>query len=301
MIVSSNGESSRSRLGRRRFFALGASAAASAAVFLGGAGIVLGGTTRPGSEFAGQPLVEPPVRSSRSGLLQTALEARTVNHQIAGRTALSNVYEGMFPGPTVQIHSGDTLKIHLSNQLDAITNLHVHGLHVSPSGNSDNVLLHIHPGETFDYQYDVPADHPAGLFWYHPHFHTLTTPQVFGGMAGAIVIEGDLDRIPGIAGVRERLLLLHAIQLTNDNSLTAFFDRNQINFLRTVNGQINPTFTIQPGETQRLRIGNVSDSTWFRLKLEGHQLHQIAKDGNTYNRLVSRDEILLAPASGRKC
>src|SRR6202043_2646712 len=64
----------------------------------------------------------------------------------------------------------------------------------------------------------------------------------------------------------------------------------------TVNGQINPSFSIRPGETQRLRIGNISDSTWFRLVLDGHQLHQIAKDGNTFAKPWTRDEILIGPA-----
>ena len=39
------------------------------------------------------------------------------------------------------------------------------------------------------------------------------TNQVFGGMAGSIIIEGDIDALPGIAGVPERLLVLQATQL----------------------------------------------------------------------------------------
>lgn len=241
-------------------------------------------------------LIEPPVRASSSGFLQTSLEAKVVPHTFAGMTAVTAVYESQFPGPTLRVKPGDQIKIHLNNQLDQITNLHLHGFHVSPSGNSDNIFIHIQPGEGFDYAYELPNDHPSGLYWYHPHFHTLTTPQVSAGMAGAIIVEGELDQIPGIAGARERLLLLHATELDPNGQLTTFFNRNQVHYLRTVNGQINPTFTIQPGETQRLRIGNISDSTWFRLKLDGHQLHQIAKDGNTFNRLWTRDEILIGPA-----
>jgi FtsP/CotA-like multicopper oxidase with cupredoxin domain len=284
-----------SQVTRRRFLVAGVSAAISGIALAKGSAVVRAGSGRPGTDLAGEPLMEPPIRSSSGGLLQTSLEARTVSHQVGGRNVLSNVYERMFPAPTLHVRPGDTVKLHLSNQLEDITNLHLHGFHVSPSGNSDNVLLHIHPGESFDYEYHIPADHPAGLYWYHPHFHGLTTPQVFGGMAGAIIVEGDIDQIPGIEGARERLLLLHAIQLKGDSPI-AFFDRNQVNFLRTVNGQLNPTFTIQPGETQRLRIANVSDSTWFWLKLDGHRMHQIAKDGNTYKRLVPRDDILIAPA-----
>jgi FtsP/CotA-like multicopper oxidase with cupredoxin domain len=61
----------------------------------------------------------------------------------------------------------------LLTQLDDGTNLHTHGLHVSPAGNSDNVLLDILPGETFDYEFAIPRDGTSGLYipgfyWYHP-------------------------------------------------------------------------------------------------------------------------------------
>ena len=66
-------------------------------------------------------------------------------------------------------------------------------------------------------------------------------------------------------------------------------------YLRMVNGQLNPTMTIRPGETQRWRLMNLTASTTFRLRLDGHQLHQIAKDGNTLNETWTRDEIVLFP------
>ena len=76
-------------------------------------------------------------------------------------------YDGLLPGPTLRLRPGDRLKIKLANNLGgAMTNLHMHGMHVSPRGNSDNVFLHIENGQTFDYEYDLPANHPAGLLWY---------------------------------------------------------------------------------------------------------------------------------------
>jgi FtsP/CotA-like multicopper oxidase with cupredoxin domain len=104
---------------------------------------------------------------------------------------------------------GQTVRITLSNQLPAenckqtdpnqpecfnTTNLHSHGLWVSPAGNSDNVLLNIKPGVDFQYEYNVPEDHPAGTYWYHPHVHGSTAVQVASGMAGALIIKG--DRVP---------------------------------------------------------------------------------------------------------
>ena len=149
---------------------------------------------------------------------------------VAGQTAIMNVYEGSAPGPTLRVRPGDRLRVNLVNLLDDVppglpstspflcspvsfhgatgdhgttcdTNLHVHGLHVSPD-NSDNVFLTVKAGESFQYEYQIPSDHPAGLNWYHPHLHGRATNQVFGGMAGAIVVEGDIDALPGIADSR---------------------------------------------------------------------------------------------------
>ena len=47
-----------------------------------------------------------------------------------------------------------------------------------------------------DYRIDIPANHPSGLFWFHPHVHGITLNQVSGGLAGIISIgqAGDYAR-----------------------------------------------------------------------------------------------------------
>ncbi|WP_373413914.1 multicopper oxidase family protein [Ensifer aridi] len=120
-----------------------------------------------------------------------------------------------FVAPTISLFPGETFRITLDNRLSAddsscgeghnksnephcfnSTNLHAHGLWVSPSGNSDNVLLRINPGVKFQYEYNIPADHPAGTYWYHPHLHGSTALQVSSGMAGALIIRG--TRLPSV-------------------------------------------------------------------------------------------------------
>ena len=118
-----------------------------------------------------------------------------------------------FVAPLIEVQPGETVRIKLNNQLEAqpdcgkvaedniniphcfnSTNLHSHGLWVSPSGNSDNVLITVRPGVSFEYEYNIPADHPAGTFWYHPHLHGSTALQVSSGMAGSLIIHG--NRLP---------------------------------------------------------------------------------------------------------
>ncbi|KLI63040.1 hypothetical protein AAV99_12780 [Aurantiacibacter marinus] len=112
-----------------------------------------------------------------------------------------------FIAPEMRVSPGEVLRLGVQNNLppcepDEIqrhecfnsTNIHTHGLWVSPGGNSDNVMVSINPGQRFDYEFAIPEDHPAGTFWYHPHMHGATSAQLGSGMAGALIIEG--DRIP---------------------------------------------------------------------------------------------------------
>jgi FtsP/CotA-like multicopper oxidase with cupredoxin domain len=127
------------------------------------------------------------VRASQNGLLETRFQALPDLSEGLGKMS----YEGSIPGPTLRVRPRDRLKIQFVNNLGGRdTNLHVHGLHVSPSGNSDNVFIHVEDGDTFAYEYQIPSDHPAGIYWYHPHVHGLSREQVDGGLAGAIIIEG---------------------------------------------------------------------------------------------------------------
>ncbi len=117
-------------------------------------------------------------------------------------------YGGCLTGPLIELKPGNTLRVYLNNELDNppptappcpdggpscfnTINLHFHGLHVSPAGNSDNVLLNIAPKTKFQYEVNIPEDHPAGTFWYHAHRHGSTSLQVASGASGVLIIRGD--------------------------------------------------------------------------------------------------------------
>lgn len=138
-----------------------------------------------------------------------------------------------FVAPTIRTRPGETVRVGLNNELAVqpnckspdintphcfnSTNLHSHGLWVSPSGNSDNVLITIRPKVSFEYEYNIPATHPAGTFWYHPHLHGSTALQVSSGMAGALIIHGDRAPTPVSNGDIDTLL--------RDETGTAFKER----------------------------------------------------------------------------
>jgi FtsP/CotA-like multicopper oxidase with cupredoxin domain len=138
-----------------------------------------------------------------------------------GQTISMTLHNKLPADPTCTAHGGNVNKPHCFNG----TNLHSHGLWVSPSGNSDNVLLSINPGVDFEYVYNLPPDHPAGTFWYHSHRHGSTALQVSSGMAGALIVRG--DRLPtptttgdidvilknaDLTGMEDRTLVLQQIQ-----------------------------------------------------------------------------------------
>src|SRR5262249_5841897 len=91
-----------------------------------------------------------------------------------------------------------------SMTLDA-TNLHFHGLNIPPVCHQDDVInTLIQPTDPpFQYQIQVPANEPPGLYWYHPHPHGFTTVQVNGGASGAIVAGGIESVKPQVAGLTE--------------------------------------------------------------------------------------------------
>ncbi len=281
-----------------------------------------GGTvTSPSLTAPGSVRTTALVRSE-NGVLTTTLTPRPAVVDIGAEKSITTwAYDGLLPGPTWEINPGDVLRVELVNDLPAgtpagasaapadhsghdmssdpmpmdrphewtTTNLHYHGMHVSPEGNGDDVFLTVEPGQRYQYEIEVPKDHPGGLFWYHPHRHGGVTQQIRGGMAGAIVIRGSIDEVPEVAAAAEQLMVIQAIEVDQNfavpapipdpTSSEAFFPRNQI--LYPINGGLNPTLTMRPGEVVRWRILNAAEGKFINLVADGLELHVIAWDGLT--------------------
>ncbi|MFM8536123.1 MAG: hypothetical protein ACKOEC_21515, partial [Acidimicrobiia bacterium] len=110
------------------------------------------------------------------------------------------------PGDTVNLNFTNNLNYSAADDGDGmmsdfiphgfdVMNIHYHGMHVTPKSPGDNVLLNVFPANTpeqgmeacshevskdvahnhvcikgsYPYSFKVPANHPAGSFWYHPH------------------------------------------------------------------------------------------------------------------------------------
>jgi FtsP/CotA-like multicopper oxidase with cupredoxin domain len=263
------------------------------ATIIGGAGLAWEATSRF-DPVAGATLTEPTVLRSAGGALDVRLVAAQGRVRLAGREATMLGYNGGVPGPTLYLQPGDRLRLQLTNQLDEPTNLHVHGLFVSPQDNGDNVFVTIQPGESRHYVYSLPEDHPPGVFWYHPHHHGLVADQVFGGLYGAIVVG---DPTP-IAHTRERVLVISDISLDAAGRIqppsTMARMMGREGDLVLVDGQARPRLSARPGERQRWRIVNACAARYLRLRLDGQQLQLLGLDSGRFSQPREVQEVVLA-------
>jgi FtsP/CotA-like multicopper oxidase with cupredoxin domain len=259
-------------------------------------GLLGGGSSEGGA--SGLELAQPREVASSGGRLSLTLTAASARVQLAGRSIDCLTYNGSVPGPTLRVRAGDTITLDLENHLGESTNLHVHGLQVSPTGNSDNVFVEIKDGSTFRYEYAISKDHPAGTFWYHPHLHHRVADQLWAGLAGAIVVERDDG--PSLGATRERVLLITDVALSGDQVATVSQPDRMLGRegdLLLVNGQLEPVVTVAPGGYEHWRVINACCSRFLRLRLEGAELLQVAADVGPLAEPTPVEEVFLAPGN----
>ena len=246
------------------------------------------------------PVSSPPVVRSQNRIVSFTLHAAL---NANGRDTFS--YNGQSMAPVIRVFPGDTLKIDYVNDLPVhpkqscaispcmdMTNLHFHGLEISPKSPQDNVIdMVAMPGDTLHYVVKIPADHPPGLFWYHTHPHGESQRQVLDGMSGAIVIEG-MDRyVPELRKLREQVLVIRGESIEHSRDASALLRRveaqaascgsepEETERIFTVNGEVRPTIGINPGERQFWRIVNASSDRYLDIQLDGGKFEVVAFDG----------------------
>jgi FtsP/CotA-like multicopper oxidase with cupredoxin domain len=284
---------------------------------MGGGGGGMGGGGMGGS--TGTTVIDPPAGavfadplelrnfSTIPGIVEVDLEAKPAWVNVNGTLANLLTYNGSFPAPTIRAKKGDTLRIHLKNSLPMMgtnilghhremTNLHTHGLHVSPSGNADNMMVMLMSGDTFDYEYDLSMQDPGTINFYHPHTHGSVAEQYWGGMAGALLVEDDIQ---ALTALETHTMFIKDITLAGGapepyTSLMDYMHGKEGDTVM-VNGQVNPVLPIKPGQVQRWRIVNACNARFLKLGLEGHTLQIIGTEGGLLKNPYPVSSVLLSP------
>ena len=271
-------------------------------------------------------VAQPEIRQSANGVLSTTLEAvLATNSVLDADTGLETVvetptYEGRLTGPTLRVKPGDRLEIEVINSFPSnpeqsrrgafphepyTTNLHTHGLTVSPQGIGDNPFRDMLPETSNAFEVEIPEFHRAGTFWYHPHKHGSVAFQFFGGMAGFLIVDGGpgtIDEVPEIRAAADILMAFQTIRV-DENGRVPWLDTEATQFARggaystyinstvhiTTNGRSTPTHKMRPQEVQRWRLLNAASGMTIVILVQGTEFNIIALDG------ISLPEMLTLP------
>ena len=246
---------------------------------------------------SGVPLLEPEllsVKRSESGLVEAEIVAHSYSVRLAGLTTDALTYNQSVPGKTLRLREGEQVRIKFINYLNSPTNLHIHGLHIPPK--VDNPFKLVIPGESRLYEFTVPKG-SAGTYWYHPHPHGMVSTQQFAGLSGAIVVEGELDKIPELEAAEEHLLVLKDFDIAHGQVAAnhSFFDwMGKQGKLCLVNGIHQPKLVANKS-LLRFRLVNTSNARPYRLRFDNHPMYLIATDGGFIEKPIALEEIILTP------
>jgi suppressor of ftsI len=247
---------------------------------------------------SGLPLRDPRELRSRDGVLEVDLTARSGRIMVSGSPVVAQPFNGQFVGPTLHVRPGETIRATIHNRTRAQTNIHYHGLHVSPRGLSDNVFRTFEPGTTVRSVVHLPDDHEPGTFWYHVHFHGLSEGQLMGGLSGLIVVDGLKQLLPQeLRGVPERKLAIRNLQLVRPDTVATLGSEvgPGTDSPRLINGLLRPTLQLRSGETQLWSLANIGPDLFYDVSLAGHSLAVIAEDGSPVWEVERRTRLLLPP------
>jgi FtsP/CotA-like multicopper oxidase with cupredoxin domain len=279
----------------------------------------------PPRPMPGSFVSDTPSLTSQNGVLAAKF---VMGHSVddLGYTHYCYIYKsstGIVEAPTLRVNQGDTLQLDVEDRIggdDAgmkmslppgkacgdtgqmtlqSTNVHFHGMNVSPNCHQDDVLTTlIQPGSPgFEFKIPIPTDEPPGLYWYHPHIHGFTEFQVNGGAAGALIVEG-MDKVrPEVKGLTERVFTIRQQYLVP--WIPGPYQLS-INFQVSAFPMPQPKIQMKPGEKQFWRVLNATLQDFLPLQFVANGVAQkmelIALDGYPLAKPRIETTILVPPA-----
>ena len=206
---------------------------------------------------------------------------------------------GSYLGPTIRLRTGQKVRIRFTNELPEPTIVHWHGLHV-PAPMDGHPRFMIRPGQTYTYEFEVI--NRAGTYWYHPHHHNRTGPQVLMGLAGLLIVSDESEAALNLPSGKEEICCVlqdRAFDSRNQLVYGASMPMEQmVGFLGDrgpVNGRERPTLALAT-RAHRLRLLNGSNSRIYKLAWDdGIAMTLVGTDGGLLERPLTRPYLTLAP------
>ncbi len=219
---------------------------------------------------------------------------------LKGNADVVQSIDNSYLGPIFRLKTGQKVRVRFTNQIDQETIVHWHGLHV-PEPADGHPRYVIDEGETYVYEFVVA--NRAGTYWFHPHPHGKTGPQVYSGLAGLFIVSDDEEQALGLpSGPYDLPLVIQDRTFDQNNQLvylTGGMMQRMSGFLGErilINGQPEAVFEMATN-VYRLRLLNGSNSRIYKVGWsDGTPLTVIGTDGGLLEKPVTKPYVMLGPA-----
>ena len=234
----------------------------------------------------------------------------------------------LYPGPTIEVHKGESTKVEFTNDLPKTHLLPVDSEVAGGRGTDTRILTHLHGGfvsgaddgnphatldefQTGERQtVTYPSQPRATTLWYHDHALGMTRLNVYAGLAGYFLVRDENDTggepnpigIPG--GAYEIPIVIQDKSFSGGQlfySDEAEWEPEFFGNTPVVNGAVQPFLTVEP-RMYRFRLLNGSQSRFYNLEVaigdaSGPPFNQIGSEGGMFDKPAPAvNRILLLPA-----
>ncbi len=202
-------------------------------------------------------------------------------------------------GPILRLRKGQRVRIRFSNDIPDASIVHWHGLHV-PAEMDGHPRYVVGQGEGYEYEFEVL--NRAGTYWYHPHPHGRTGPQVYMGLAGLMFVSDDEEEALGLPSGEFEVPVVLQDRVFDNNGQFVYLPNGQMDRMMgflgdtiMVNGKPNYGLEVA-ARPYRLRVLNGSNSRIYKLAWDdGTPITVIGNDGGLLEKPLQKPYVVLAP------
>jgi spore coat protein A len=246
------------------------------------------------------------------------------------------VYEGQYPGPTIEALQDRRVQIlwenHLPPQHIFTVDPHIHG--AMPPAPAVRTVPHLHGSRTTSFsdglpekwfvpgssaRYEYPNQQQAATLWYHDHALGITRLNLYAGLSGLYLLRDKQELGMGLPSGEYEIPLVVQDRTLDSQGQLAYVPTGDdgvpvppgtwgpqfFGDLPVVNGAIYPVLRVEP-RRYRLRLLNAANTRFFNFYLNLAKsptdipslvtLQQIGSDGGFLSSPFSLQKVLLAPA-----